>query len=352
MSSYGRESLRKWLRPLATAVALAALLAAVSAGIISGFSSSRQDVLRRTPTPPPPTRTPTIPNTPTDTLTPTDTRTPTNTPTPFATKDPDGLSDTVIIGGSTGSGFLEPCCVSYVPLFDGGFDSSLGGAGHVVLPGAITHLSVRLDSSLSPGDAYTFSLVVKGEKTNVSCTIPAKGKGDFCEAGDKFNCAEVTDQAAIAIQAAPKFKSPGGSQAGDGGGQVRMSWVAKLDLYGTCNNRCQGELACFLAQGLIGAKACNGPQACFNKTGDVGNGSCNGIFACIGMSASIGDNSCNNFFNCVGTTGSVGDGSCNGTNACTGTSGSVGNGSCNGNQACLNNPGTIGDGQCNADLSC
>src|ERR1700694_1538937 len=176
MSERDRTSLRKWLRPLAAAVVLGALLAAAAGTVFSSFAqTSPQDVLRRTPTPTRTrtvTNTPTITNTPTKTNTPTNTPTPTSSPTPFATKDRGVLGDTVIIGGSTGSQLLSTCCLTYVPMFDGGAGSSFGGVGHVVLPGAITHLSVQLDHPAGGGLEFTFSISINGKKSHVSCTTP------------------------------------------------------------------------------------------------------------------------------------------------------------------------------------
>jgi hypothetical protein len=212
------------------------LLAALTTAVISGYSSGSQDVIRITSTPTntgtplPPTITPSITNTPTKTNTPTETRTPTETPTPFATKDLELIGNTVMIGGSSGFNVLKQSGKTYIPLFDGTTSGFFNEIGHLTLPGAITHLAVALGDgeTLESNTAYTFSLVVNGQKTNIiSCVIPSKGKGNFCQDGDKDNdCVEVGKQDRIAIQADPKFAGVHPP--------VHVSWVAKLDLYGSC----------------------------------------------------------------------------------------------------------------------
>jgi hypothetical protein len=127
-----------------------------------------------------------------------------------------------------------------MPLFDGGVFSTFGQAGHVVFPGAISHLTVRLGYGefLSEDTPYTFTLWVNGDPAfDVSCVIPSKGKGEFCEDGAKpfDNCFEVGPQDLIAVQAQPKFKTHSGEAAGDPFTlSPHASWVAKLDLYGEC----------------------------------------------------------------------------------------------------------------------
>lgn len=232
----------KWIPAAVGAVVLAGLFAALSTAVINGFSNGPQpqDVLRRTPTPTftgtatVPTNTPTITNTPTDTSTPTPSRTPTSTPTPFVGKNRAGLNFTVMLGGSTGFGSLNNPGTTYVPLYDGATGSSATGIQHLTLPGAITHLSVLLDDPLQQG-AFLFTLVVNGQEADLSCTIPSK-KGDFCVDADKgADCVEVGKQDQIAIKAVAKGAVFDGV-AGGGSSlpSSRMSWVAKLDLYGQC----------------------------------------------------------------------------------------------------------------------
>jgi hypothetical protein len=217
---------KKWMRAIGAALLLVAALAAVTT-IFAG-RSGQADVVRRTPTPsftPTPSNTPTDTDTPTSTNTPTFTKTPTFTPTPQTPKDREDLFETVIIGGSTGFDYLGPG-TSYVPLFDGGV-SRLSPIRHVTLPGAITHLEVQLDHALNPDEGFSFHISVNGIKSDVRCGIPSK-KGDFCADGDKdSHCVEVGPQDLIAVQAVTQ---------GRVGGLYRMSWVAKLDLYGSCPN--------------------------------------------------------------------------------------------------------------------
>jgi hypothetical protein len=242
MNDHDKATRNRWIGGLVGAVVLAGLLAALTTAVISGYtgSSGSRDVVRRTSTPtktntpgptPTDTNTPTITNTPTKTNTPQATSTPTETPTPFPTKSRQGLFDTVMIGGSSGFNVLKTCpgCKTYIPLFDGTTSGFFNEIGHLTLPGAITHLAVALGDgeSLSSTTPYTFSLVVNGQKTNtISCVIPSKGKGNFCQDGDKGDCVEVGKQDRIAIQADAKFKGYNP--------QVHMSWVAKLDLFGSC----------------------------------------------------------------------------------------------------------------------
>lgn len=227
-------------RAIIGAILLVAGLAALSAFFANHYSQA--DVLRRTPTPTF-TRTATVlTSTPTNTLTPTDTRTPTNTPTQTSTPTPfigksrdEDLLLTTMIGGSTGSSFLNPLIPElYVPMFDGGLSNLFGDVQHLTFPGAITHLEVVLDDDLGPGQRYVFTLVVNGQSppgvTPLTCRIPSK-KGNFCADGDKGHCIEVGKQDQIAVHAEP---------GGDFGGQLapRMSWVAKLDLFGSCSIIC------------------------------------------------------------------------------------------------------------------
>jgi len=241
MNSFDRMSLKRWMAPVAAALALAGLLAALSTAVISGFSDGQApEVIHRTARPFTTTRTPTITLTPSMTLTPSETPTPTftltpsQTPTPFPTKDITEIGNTVMIGGSTGDETIDPFSNfnHFVPMFDGKVGSSFDEVAHVTLPGAITHLTVKLDRTAS--ELLTFAIVSGSFSTVVQCFIPAKGKGDFCEAGDKGQCLEVRPQDRIAVLAAPA--GGGGQPAGIGNGTTpyRMSWVAKLELYGEC----------------------------------------------------------------------------------------------------------------------
>jgi hypothetical protein len=223
-------------RAIVTAIGLVVGLAALSAFCANHYSQA--DALRRTPTPTF-TRTATVPtSTATETFTPappTNTLVPptqTSTPTPFIGKSRDeDLVFTTMIGGSTGASFLNPLFSElYVPMFDGALSNLFGDVQHLTFPGAITHLEVVLDDDLGPGQQYLFTLVVNGQTpqgvTPISCRIPSK-KGNFCADGDKGHCIEVGKQDQIAVHAEP---------SGNFGGQhaPRMSWVAKLDLFGTC----------------------------------------------------------------------------------------------------------------------
>jgi hypothetical protein len=234
---------KKWMRAIGAALVLVGVLAVVSA-VFAG-RSGQADVIRRTPTP---SFTPSPSNTPTDTDTPTSTETPpvpataTFTPTPQTPKNPG--SNAVIIGGSTGSAFLSTSGTSFVPLFDGA-GGSFGPIGHLALPGRLTHLEVLLDPGLTQGESFVFTLVVNGQKQqlifnnlqSVSCTIPSK-KADFCADGDKnSDCVEVGPQDRIAVQVVPQGTFLAGQAAGgNGAAHIRMSWVAKLDLYGECSD--------------------------------------------------------------------------------------------------------------------
>ena len=236
MERFDRMSLKKWMGLAAGALALAGLLAVLSTAVLGAFEDGAQapEVIHRTARPATATRTPTISPTPTITLTPSETPTPTMTPTPFPPKDPLELGNTVMIGGSTGDETLSPFGVNYVAMFDGAVSTSFSEVAHVVLPGAITHLTVKLDQNIS--DEYIFALTTNGGGSLMSCIIPAKGKGDFCEAGDKDRCIEVGPQDVIAVLVAQS--GSGGQVAGKSQTPVRMSWVAKLDLYGTCEISC------------------------------------------------------------------------------------------------------------------
>jgi len=146
-----------------------------------------------------------------------------------------------MIGGSTGDETLDPTGVIYMPLFDGGAFATFGEAAHVVLPGAISHLTVRLGNGefLSDETPYTFTLWVNGNPAfDLSCEIPSKGKGEFCEDGDKpfYNCLNVGPQDVIAVHVAPGFKTHESGESAGGGPTLspHASWVAKLDLYGEC----------------------------------------------------------------------------------------------------------------------
>ena len=363
MPSFDWTSLKRWVGPAAGALALAGLLAALSTAVLGAFDNGAQapEVIHRTARPETPTRTPTLSPTPTITLTPSQTSTPTQTPTPFPEKDPAELGNTVIIGGSTGSESLDPHGVSYVPLFDGGVSGSFAGAGHVVLPGALTHLSVRLTGDVLAGDAYEFTIVLNGKKTSVRCEVPSKGKGDFCESGDKEgDCADVRHQSNVAVQAVPLGNSTG-QAAGNGKAHVQMSWMAKLDLYGECpgdspaligKNSCQGIDACDDADGRIGDNSCNGRAACLDMSGVVGTGSCVSDYACLEQQGAIGNNSCIGLQACAVNFGDIGDSSCNNEAACIFNVGKVGAGSCNGYNACIGNFLSIGKNQCNTAFAC
>src|ERR1700694_2606470 len=235
MEGRDKSARTRWIGALVGAVVLAGLLAALSTAVINGFrgGAQPQDVLRRTPTATRtrfPTNTPTITDTPTKTDTPTNTPTHTPSPTPFATKDLTLLGNTVMIGGSTGSDFLKTGATTYIPMFDGAVSGFFNEVGHVTLPGVITHLVIRLydGQHLDSNYSYIFTIVKNGQKTDVSCSIPSKGKGDSCTDGDKDDCLFVGPQDLIAVQAVPKSRNVG---AGDA--PVQMSWVAKLDLYGS-----------------------------------------------------------------------------------------------------------------------
>lgn len=164
-----------------------------------------------------PQGTPTETSTPTDTPTPTDTATPTNTP---SKRDLTDLRFTTMIGGSTGVDTLFNCCNSYIPMFDAFVTKDIFVARHVILPGAVTHLVVRTDPALDFG-TRTFIIQKNGLDTDVSCTIPIFG--NFCEAGDKGDCAQFEPGDTIQVSA-PAIDHP----------FPRMSWVAKLDLYAKC----------------------------------------------------------------------------------------------------------------------
>ena len=99
----------------------------------------------------------------------------------------------------------------------------------------MSHLQVLIDGTVFSPDSITFTVLRNGSTTGVTCTIPSKGKGDFCEAGDKNQCVLFDAQDSIAIQADPSgsfFPFQSGSTAGFGSGP-RMSWVAKLDMFAT-----------------------------------------------------------------------------------------------------------------------
>jgi hypothetical protein len=344
MERFDRMSLKKWMGPAAGALALAGLLAVLSTAVLGAFEDGAQapEVIHRTARPATETRTPTVTLTPTITLTPSETPTPTLTPTPFPTKDVAEIGNTVLIGGSTGDEFLSTSGVSYVPMFDGGVSGSFAGAGHVVLPGAITHLTVRLTSPVDAEDGFIFSISINGKKSNVTCTVPAKGKGDFCEAGDKVgDCVEAGPQDTMAVQVVPSGTFGGQSAGSPGLYDVQMSWSAKLDLYGEC------------PAPYIGLNSCQGEgSACVGATGHIGSNSCNGSVACVNAIGNIGDNSCNGLAACVNSSGNIGNGSCDAVQACVSKSGSVGNGSCNAQLACASNSGAIGDNQCNVIQGC
>jgi hypothetical protein len=238
--------------------------------------------------------------------------------------------------------------------------------GHVVLPGAITHLTVQLSGDVDAAHGYIFTISLNGKKTSVVCTVPSKGKGDFCEAGDKEgDCVEARHQDNLAVQAVPLGNSVTGQAAGNGKTEVRMSWMAKLSLYGGCplnaqsppitgENSCQGPGACNNASGRVGDNSCNAEAACVNKAGSVGTGSCNQDFACIANAnqASIANNSCNGVQACYVNFGDIGDSSCNAVLACINNFGKVGAGSCNGQNACIGNIVSIGNNQCNYAFAC
>ncbi|MCW1969370.1 MAG: hypothetical protein KIH69_014755 [Anaerolineae bacterium] len=75
---------------------------------------------------------------------------------------------------------------------------------------------------------------------------------------------------------------------------------------------------------------------------------CVGFLACQGINPSlVADGSCNGDFACYGADGPIGAGSCNNNAACGTTFGAIGAGSCNGHSACANAPGAIGNNSCN-----
>jgi len=237
----GRDGSRtRWIGALTGAVVLAGMLAALTTAVISGYtgSGSHDSIVRRTPTPtrtPTATRTPTITLTPTETFTATPSKTPTQTPTPNTPKAQSEVLYTTMIGGSTGSSFLNDFTNSYVPMFDGTVAlGSPASVQHLTLPGAITHLEVLLDHPLSSG-SFAFTLVRNGNKTSLTCTVPSK-KGDYCETGNKNICVEVNKQDQIAIQSDPSGSIFDTNAGAAGFSSFRMSWVAKLDLYGQCSD--------------------------------------------------------------------------------------------------------------------
>jgi hypothetical protein len=224
-------------RAIAGAVALVTVLVVLTAVFAGRYGQA--DTVRRTPTPLPPTNTPTITETPTVTLTPTDTPTPTQTPTPFPTKDVALLGNTVMVGGSTGTEFLATGDLTVIPLFGGGVDFS-PFAGGVLVPGALTHLTVRLYDGqfVTDDNPYVFIVLIEDQPFPIGCVIPSKGKGNFCEDGDKdFGCVEIGPQDTVAVVAFPAG-AIGGQVAGtNGGSPVQASWVAKLDIGGTCSGQ-------------------------------------------------------------------------------------------------------------------
>jgi hypothetical protein len=248
-------------------------------------------------------------------------------------------------------------------MFDAGV-GTFGEQGHVIFPGAITHLTIHLSTPLTSINAYNFFISLNGKFTNVDCFIPAKGKGDFCEDGRKVtNCVEVSPQDRIAVAAIP-FQTDLSGQAAGGPSQpnVRMSWVAKLDLYGSCpadlpaiigDSSCIGSNNCSPTAGRIGSASCNGSDNCNLFNGIMGSGSCNGSGNCFIAAGRIGNQSCTGASSaCTFNTGDIGDSSCNGFQACLGNSGDIKPGSCNGSQACQGNNQNIGKNQCNTTLAC
>ena len=90
-----------------------------------------------------------------------------------------------------------------------------------------------------------------------------------------------------------------GTQACDG---INPNLVAD----GACN----GDYACYVAGGPIGAGACNGNRACYATIAPIGDNSCVGLRACyrfVSGLLTVASNSCNGEFACEETHGQAPD---------------------------------------------
>jgi hypothetical protein len=92
---------------------------------------------------------------------------------------------------------------------------------------------------------------------------------------------------------------------------------AHRDLAGACSGTYPGNcIECTMQDGAAGKK-CDGYDACdFVDTSKVSCGSCNGQFACFNADGPIGESSCNGSRSCVDAGGPIGESSCNGVYAC------------------------------------